>query len=218
MNGKTQIVESQYAEVHWFLAFPTLPPGVQQNTAPGTLPMRNLYRHMFLIRPDFAPIPWGQYVTVDPSNSSVGVLNYDLSTHQDLNTGNFNCNSLADCAYRENRFNHDPVNFPFSFQSGFPGPVPPDSIRYGEDVVLTNVVNFDVKVWDPQAEVRHDPDNRAAGAQRSRLRQRGTSYGAKVTGALSSIWNSCQHDRPIALFRPNVWRRQQVDVLAWQAS
>jgi type II secretory pathway component PulJ len=182
INGKTQIIESQYAEVHWFLAFPTLPAGVQRNTAPGSLPMRNLYRHMFLIRPDFAPISWNNYVTIDPNNPSVGILNYDLSTHQDLNTGLFNCNSLADCAYRENRFNHSPTSFPFSFQPGFPGPVPPDNIRYGEDVVLTNVVNFDVKVWDPQAEVRHDPDNRPL-VPGDPGYTNGTSYATKVTGA-----------------------------------
>ena len=33
--------------------------------------------------------------------------------------------------------------------------------RVGEDVVLTNVIGFDVKVWDPDAQVRMGPDGEA---------------------------------------------------------
>ena len=33
--------------------------------------------------------------------------------------------------------------------------------RMGEDVVLTNVIGFDVKIWDPEAQVRVGPDGEA---------------------------------------------------------
>jgi hypothetical protein len=92
-------------------------------------------------------------------------------------------NSLADLSYRENRFGHSQSRFPFPvnfdtlqeppskydpqsltpFQppylsGGAPNPL--GSQRYGEDVVLTNVLSFDVKVWDPGAAVLPDSSQR----------------------------------------------------------
>ncbi len=110
---------------------------------------------------------------------------YDVSAHPD-GSGNMVANSLQDLTYRENRFAHDwtalpyPVLFPML--NGLPGasgfnpdtlipfqqPLlagasagqwtanPVGSARFGEDVVLTNVVSFDVKVWDPQVIVKSD--------------------------------------------------------------
>ena len=90
-------------------------------------------------------------------------------------------NSLADLSYRESRFAHyfaplsgnqtDLWGNPNAFGSGtvpfpiyaptvkpFPATPPADpNLRYGEDVVLANVLSFDVKVWDPGAPVIKDP-------------------------------------------------------------
>ena len=75
-------------------------------------------------------------------------------------------NTLADLARRENRFVHNllgvtgTVNFPFVFAGGnHQAALPPDGLifntsqRQGEDVVLTNVLAFDVRVFDPTAPV-----------------------------------------------------------------
>ncbi len=186
LGGKTQIVESNYAEVQWFL-YPRGPSPA--NTPPGTLPMRTLYRHMLLIRPDFPPISPNDYFTIDPQKPWEGTLNYDLSTRPDVNANPmvYVTNSLADLAYREFRFNHVIYSYPYSLASGFPGPVPADNIRYGEDVVLTNVINFDVKIWDPTAEVKHDvPDNRPLVPSDPGYSS-GVSYSTKVLGAFVDL-------------------------------
>jgi hypothetical protein len=82
-------------------------------------------------------------------------------------------NTLADLARREARFLHnpegltgaaavnpsDPRAFPFEFAGGRHQATPapdglffgPDSPRFGEDVILTNVLAFDVRVFDPGA-------------------------------------------------------------------
>jgi prepilin-type N-terminal cleavage/methylation domain-containing protein len=152
VNGQTTMIESQLAEVQWFL-WPAKNSLGQPTTTPPTY---TLYRHMVLVRPDFGSIPLFSYINFD--TSSTGTLNYDLSAHQDVNTSNFVCNSLADLAYREFRFNHVPYQYPFSLAPSFPQPVPPNDPRFGEDVVLTNVLSFDVKVWDPGAAVLASAD------------------------------------------------------------
>lgn len=71
-------------------------------------------------------------------------------------------NTLADLTRRENRFLHNPAgvtgmtNYPFEFAGGnHQSTTPTDGLffdtaqRQGEDVVLTNVLSFDVRVFDP---------------------------------------------------------------------
>jgi len=70
-------------------------------------------------------------------------------------------NTLGDLTKRENRFGHQAgsANFPHALNLAFfksfaetPGA---GVSREGEDVILTNVLNFDVKVWDPTATTRN---------------------------------------------------------------
>lgn len=101
----------------------------------------------------------------------------DVSVRREANTAEdrFFPNSLADLARREARFMHNvsgavtAANFPFRFVdhqatslSGTTEVLPPaldglifdsTSQRFGEDVVLTNVLAFDVRVFDPAAPV-----------------------------------------------------------------
>ena len=59
---------------------------------------------------------------------------------------------LAELTLRENRWGHDRSNFPYLLnQSAL--------TTRREDVVLTNVLSFDVKVWDPQAPIYADSAN-----------------------------------------------------------
>jgi type II secretory pathway pseudopilin PulG len=69
-------------------------------------------------------------------------------------------NSLGDLTKREYRFCHERV-FPHRFNPGLVDEAgrsflrfEPSSPRYGEDVILTNVIGFDVRVFDPDVFVR----------------------------------------------------------------
>lgn len=162
-NGNTTTVESPIAEVVWYLQ-PSFNAQGQKVILPT--PTYTLYRRQFLVLPTGSP-----YKYLPPQFYE----NYDLSAHPD-GQGNMVPNSLSDLTYRENRFAHNNAKFnaqaPFivnattlsapSTSANYDGysltPFPVDSVRYGEDVVLTNVLSFDVKVWDPGAPVLSDAD------------------------------------------------------------
>ena len=83
-------------------------------------------------------------------------------------------NCLGDLSRRENRFMHSPI-FPYIF------PIPlyagaadlanltfdNNSNRLGEDILLPNVIAFDVRAWDPDAEVRGIPAMLTTGTNRN---------------------------------------------------
>ncbi len=173
-NGQTSTFESPIAEVVWFMQ-PTFNPQGQVSNPPTC----TLYRRQLLVLPSPTALKLN-------GTGAAGLLNYydnyDVSAHPDSN-GYMWANSLADLTYRDNRFAHNTssppyfVNFtselqqpktfndysPYSlapFQPPFinGGTNPIGSQRYGEDVMLTNVLSFDVKVWDPGAPVLVDND------------------------------------------------------------
>jgi hypothetical protein len=161
-NALTDTFESTLAEVGWF-ARPT--PGT---TNPVTY---TLYRKQLLVM---------GYIGTDPflaGNNSLGWSAYgaswagyfnspcDISVRREANV--LYPNTLADLTRRENRFMHNPLGvtgttaFPFVFASGTHQIVPaPDGLifdtdqRRGEDVMLTNVLAFDVRVFDPAVPAR----------------------------------------------------------------
>jgi hypothetical protein len=166
INNNLTTVESPIAEVVWFMQ-PTFNAQGQLST-PLTY---TLYRRQFLIFSPGNSLPTGK----SPQNIAAYYDTYDVSAHPDGN-GKMVANSLADLTYRENRFGH---NFPgynaqppysarvgtITAQSSLAAntydamtvmPFPVDGPRVGEDVVLTNVLSFDIKVWDPGAEVLQD--------------------------------------------------------------
>jgi hypothetical protein len=79
-------------------------------------------------------------------------------------------NSLGDLTRRENRFLH--LYDPTLPNSGFPHAFQKDSAdltydatspRFGEDILLTNVIAFDIRVWDPLATIQTILTGTAAG-------------------------------------------------------
>jgi hypothetical protein len=124
--------------------------------------------------------PWvePQLAALGPADtaSAEGLRNfyrsYDISARIDLETGRWVPNSLADLTKRENRFAHAP-SFPYGLdlerirfiqvaagsESRTPlapldAPTSETAVivdRRGEDVVLTNVLAFDVRAFDPLA-------------------------------------------------------------------
>jgi prepilin-type N-terminal cleavage/methylation domain-containing protein len=166
--------ESPIAEVAWF-ARQTVNPAA---TTPVTY---TLYRKQLLVLGyvNTPPFNDGENSYTAPSWSSY-YLNCDVSAR--LNGGKLRPNTLADLTKPENRFMHWPEilvlgagdQFPFLFvphtepsansmldvmnASVYGGILPGlifdgTSSRAGEDVVLTNVLAFDVRVFDPAAPV-----------------------------------------------------------------
>ena len=166
-NGKKRALESDVAEIVWFVRG------------------RTLYRRVLLVAP-------GALIS---NNAGPFYENYDISVRSQ--GGILVANTLGDLTKRECRFAHDPTEFPFiadwglwglptlwdctlpGWNTGVQVPVfkpfapvdfwsePPTSTIFGsvaptsrmsEDVILTNVIGFDVKVWDPGAPVMRRPD------------------------------------------------------------
>jgi hypothetical protein len=152
-------VRQQVAEVVWFLA-----PSRQVLTQNAAEPIQlfNLYRKQLLV--GRVPVTSRQ-VGRDFFNA------HDVSARYDVASAAMAVNSLSDLSRRENRYAHDsrPDQFPHllvptnNIPPGQQALAPFDSAsgRLGEDVLLTNVVSFDVRVWDPGAPVRTAPDSTA---------------------------------------------------------
>lgn len=150
------IIESNTAEVVWFLQ-PTV--GIVTNP-----PTYSLCRRQMLI------VPAGVLGANAPLDATFYEL-YDISARVDQHrSGSIrrSANTLGDLTKRESRFLHNKIYanalasgtaglgypWPVRYQPNAP-PLPPFSAdRQGEDVVLTNVLSFDVQVFDPNVEMR----------------------------------------------------------------
>jgi hypothetical protein len=108
----------------------------------------------------------GNYFTTQPNKSwPLFYDNYDISVR--LVDNHFVPNTLADLTRPEARFMHNPTGATnnsalYAFAPGAPGLVfesSNGSARVGEDVVLTNVLAFDIRVFDPAVPIRQSgPD------------------------------------------------------------
>jgi hypothetical protein len=195
-TGTTYIINSQLAEVIWWVAFEDLNGnGVWDADEP-----RQLYRRQLLIRPDLLNIdsktPYPNIQQAYQRLLQLWQLNdISLRIEADLASGSYKIvpNSLADLARRENRFGHMPMeitlsstmppylidsrfshsattlspNFPLlmpSFTANSPGVAGGSQQTFvltgpamGEDLVLSNLLAFDVQAYDPYARIW--PDN-----------------------------------------------------------
>ena len=156
LNNSATVVRSPTAEVIWFCR-PS--PTAAQKAAGSTL--YTLYRRQLLVM---------EYVGLNPfvsnGNALTGslparYLDYDLSLRREGSV--LRPNSLGDLTKRENRFLHnvggvvDRDTFPFDLAAhidatnGLNGQL--TGTREGEDIVLTNVLAFDVRVFDRTAAI-----------------------------------------------------------------
>ena len=161
----TTTTESQVAEVMYF-AVPN-GPIVDATTTPVTR-LYTLYRRVLLVSPGLRsvmPSPTANYYDL-----------YDVSARYDNSSGTplMIPNTLGDLTKRENRFAHYPgastSGFPYDLNYAISGAgtrpsnnnaylVPLSTItitmpRLGDDVLMTNVLAFDVQVFDPNAPVQ----------------------------------------------------------------
>ncbi len=166
----TRTVESQIAEVMYFCAPAVDATGREMDPIlyfdSGTAtPIRlyTLYRRVLLVLPSL-----NRKGTFPQADLPYFVENDISARLGPTQPGPAVPNSLGDLTKRENRFAHHPVvgsatGFPFNVQrttitaaTGF-GPDaqlrPFEGERLGDDVLLTNVLAFDVQVFDPGAPV-----------------------------------------------------------------
>ncbi len=157
VSGLSETVESYVAEVIWWIKHydidpdgggPLFPDGEVQYSENLTL-----LRRVLLIRPDLT--------SAYASNDIASYYRDNDVSIRPARTGIFIApvmtNSLADLTRRENRFSHngnvDP-GFPHSFIPGVLSARALQGERQGEDVMLTGVSAFDVKVFSPNAEIQ----------------------------------------------------------------
>lgn len=146
-------IESQYAEVAWFCR--------QSPAQPVTgSTLYTLYRRQLLV---MGYVGAGNFAS--GSNSIGGTLpaayaEYDLALRNN-GSGRLFPNSLGDLTKRENRFLHNlggTINnslYPYDdFLTNLPAAGTLSGARFGEDIVLNNVLAFDVRVFDPEAPVQ----------------------------------------------------------------
>ena len=166
-------VRSPYAEVCWFCL---------KNDNSENPQTYSLYRRQRLVVAHPGCEPFSNTSAAQPQNSFGGQVNTlpfsdwsTLATLTDISCriqGNVAVpNALVDLARRENRFMHAT-----GFPSVFPLPMYASANqlntltfngtpqRFGEDIILTNVLAFDVRVWDPDAIVQAVPASIQTGA------------------------------------------------------
>jgi hypothetical protein len=167
-NGLT--IESPLAEVVWFTTWNRDIP------QPGFLESVDLRRRLLLILPRSFP----GYPVLGQSLNWQGVReffrNNDVSARiEAVNQNQFNiiANTLEDLAVRKNRFGHLPA-FAVSYgvspaldlnrpDQGFPNAIHAGMLfdfSTDRDIVLTDVVGFDIKVYSPNAVVKRDSSGR----------------------------------------------------------
>ncbi|WP_425615630.1 type II secretion system protein J [Anatilimnocola sp. NA78] len=179
-NGVSET--SQFAEVIWFTTFVDLDGNNVWNLGPDTAAtiqlsnneLRILCRRLLLIRPDKGVM--GTYSSL--ANALAFWNDNDVSARIVYNNTSMQyqviANSLADLSKRENRFacnlasNGTALNaFPFGIDLN---PNSTNSLNvytlsgnaFGEDRVLSNVLAFDVRVFDPGAPIYQDAGGTAA--------------------------------------------------------
>jgi prepilin-type N-terminal cleavage/methylation domain-containing protein len=148
-------LESPAAEVAWFCR-----PAAVQPVAGLTL--HNLHRRQLLVVgyvgvPPFSTNNNSLPATAPHTTLPAAWLTYDISLRSEGPPpfAAFFPNTLGDLTRRECRFWHDAAAFPYAIQTAtldaatFNG-----TLREGEDIVLTNVIAFDVRVFDPEAATR----------------------------------------------------------------
>jgi hypothetical protein len=149
------MIESPCAEVAWFLR---ATPGTSSPTT------YTLFRRQLLVvgYAGFGPFVTNNTAAFSNWSSRWNTFydNYDISVRREGSS--LVPNTLADLTRHDSRFLHNPdgltdgSGFPYTFNTGTAGLFFNSSLnssRVGEDVVLTNVIAFDIRVFDPAAPV-----------------------------------------------------------------
>ncbi len=137
-------IESRVAEIIWWTHFDTRDDRNANNVwNPGE--QMTLHRRVLLVRPDLG---------VGGNNLAAFYADNDVSVR--LQGGQLVANSLGDLTRRESRFAHDSATFPHKLNAGLLRSLVLSGNHDGEDVILSHVLAFDVRAYDPAAPIYRD--------------------------------------------------------------
>jgi type II secretory pathway pseudopilin PulG len=126
------------------------------------MPLFTLRRRALLIRPDLnknGEIPGTRSIGFTFDTIKNWLNNNDVSVRLNPN-GSLSANTLSDLSLRQNRVAHKPRTFPYLFdQTLFPHQWDDRTANVyslGEDVVMDQVIGFDVRVYDPLVKIVAD--------------------------------------------------------------
>ena len=155
----SKVIESSIAEVLWYTTF------VDRNSDQliELTESVKVHRRIMLIRPDLGPwenLTSAQVTTLMQNNDISCRIVFD----QAANEFNVYANSLSDLAVRRNRFCHQwynyddsnpsiDINWPNFFDRSLVSTFKPVE---GNDIVLTDVASFDVRVYSPDVSLSLD--------------------------------------------------------------
>ena len=139
-TGVTSIVESNLAEVVWFVNYVDI-----DNAGIDTADRITLYRKVLLIRPDLDLSIFGN-ITRDNFWQ-----NSDISVRQSGNE--VRPNSLSDLTKREHRYSHANA-FPHAI-TNLAGKIMTGDYE-GDDILMSDIAAFDIRVYSPNATVYVD--------------------------------------------------------------
>lgn len=141
-NGN--LIQSHLAEIVWWAVWTD--DGYRD---PGEV---TLHRRVLLIRPDLPASGVTDLATFHNAN--------DVSVRIDSDTGRPVFNSLADLSIRANRFAHvsGTANFPNRIDTS--QLVPQTGDHLGEDIILSDLLAFDIEVYDPFAPMQPGSNER----------------------------------------------------------
>ncbi len=155
----TITMESQVAEVLYFLKQDG--PIIDATTLPPLPPLRlcTLYRRALLVVPGQQAVVGASGLTTNPFLTVNDFYNsFDVSAR--VEAGTRVANTLGDLTKPENRIGHMPTAsvFPFRFYTDIDpaatvNPLVFVGTRLGDDILMTNVLSFDVQVYDPGAPI-----------------------------------------------------------------
>jgi len=166
-------IRSNVAEIIWWLELNDRPVEEPPNYQPpngkwdwdpelGNKETFNLHRRVLLVLPNLKLVNMNPQAFYYKNDLSVRVENKNLLA-----------NSLADLTRRQNRVGHATTVKPVP-GGNFPSPLSAalmpkrdlinskPGVRGGEDIILSNVIGFDIKVFDPTVPIMLDPTNSEA--------------------------------------------------------
>ncbi|MDX1964425.1 MAG: prepilin-type N-terminal cleavage/methylation domain-containing protein [Pirellulales bacterium] len=169
-NGTATTIQSQVAEVVWFCTPGTVYFGESKdkNGNPTPIQTYNLHRRIFLVKASVGntftedqPLNGNNYFNGSQLRDVANQPNSSPNSNQATNREYATLHSLnlrKNRAFHYNGYSRGGANFnpALEFQIfNNTSQMPLTGNRAGEDIVLSNVLNFDVKVFDPTAPLRN---------------------------------------------------------------
>jgi hypothetical protein len=160
-GGNTRMLESHVAEIVWFVVHENIDDTIGFPNMEVDLDDRvTLYRRVLLVLPDDDPDNPGTPIPLAGTTATID----DFFRNNDISVRpagpNLVLNTLSDLTLRENRYAHSVAAFPYEIQGTM---LRDRRVPTGEDILLTNVAGFDLRVFSPDAPMKAPAGNQFLG-------------------------------------------------------